>query len=537
MGDRTTITAWNVASRVTGFVRVVAVAAAVGITYLGNIYQSANLVSNIVFELLAGGLLTVPLVPVFVRLSTTRSHERGTSSDTPATDGPSPADDFAGALAGLVVAGLGAVTVAGLLAAEPIMRLLTAGTADGGIRRAQVELGAALLWLLLPQLVLYGIGAVATALLHAERRFAAAAAAPVANNLVVIATMAAFVAVRDGQPVSLALSTGERLVLGLGTTAGVLAMTLIPIVALGRAGHRLRPRWRPRHPAFGHLGRTGAWGALLLVANQGLVTATLLAANRVEGGVVATQLAYAFFLLPVALLAHPVFTAVHPRLAAAVAAGERGSFAGQYGAALRSIVRTVVPAAAVLAVAAGPALVAIRVGALDEGGAALAGRVAAAYAVGTVGYAAFLLMTRAATASDRADLPGVVSVGVAVGGAVAMAAGVAVAEGSDEVIAVAAAHSAAWLVGAVVLGFRLGRATGVRTALRPAIVDAVAGGVLATAAGVAVRVALPVPDGRPGGVVRAAAVAVAAAGAALVWLAGRGQLRTPAAASTVGARP
>src|SRR5207244_6297992 len=63
-----TISAWNALSRLTGFVRVLAVGAALGATFLGNTYQSSNLVSNLLFELLAAGLLAAPLVPVFVGL-------------------------------------------------------------------------------------------------------------------------------------------------------------------------------------------------------------------------------------------------------------------------------------------------------------------------------------------------------------------------------------------------------------------------------------------------------------------------------------
>src|SRR4029450_8407026 len=63
-----TITAWNTVSRVTGFVRVLAVGPPLGTPVLGNTYQSSNLVSNILFELLAAGLLAAPLVPAFVAL-------------------------------------------------------------------------------------------------------------------------------------------------------------------------------------------------------------------------------------------------------------------------------------------------------------------------------------------------------------------------------------------------------------------------------------------------------------------------------------
>ncbi|MDQ1375680.1 MAG: putative peptidoglycan lipid flippase, partial [Actinomycetota bacterium] len=63
-----TISAWNTVSRITGFVRVLAVGAALGTTFVGNTYQSSNLVSNLLFELLAAGLLSAPLVPAFVAL-------------------------------------------------------------------------------------------------------------------------------------------------------------------------------------------------------------------------------------------------------------------------------------------------------------------------------------------------------------------------------------------------------------------------------------------------------------------------------------
>ena len=55
-------------SRVIGFVRVLVVAAVLGTTFLGNAFQSANSVSNVLFELLAAGALSAVLVPAFVKL-------------------------------------------------------------------------------------------------------------------------------------------------------------------------------------------------------------------------------------------------------------------------------------------------------------------------------------------------------------------------------------------------------------------------------------------------------------------------------------
>ena len=55
-------------SRITGFVRILVVAAVLGTTYLGNTYQSANSVPNLLFELFAAGALQAVLVPTLVHL-------------------------------------------------------------------------------------------------------------------------------------------------------------------------------------------------------------------------------------------------------------------------------------------------------------------------------------------------------------------------------------------------------------------------------------------------------------------------------------
>src|SRR5689334_11649693 len=126
------ITAGNVASRVTGFVRVIAIGAALGTTFLGNTYQTSNLVSNILFELLAAGLLSSVLVPTFVRLIDTGHRD--------------DAEHVAGAVLGVCLAVLGAVLLAGLVLRPVIMRLLTIAVSDQEVRRQEIALGSFLLW-------------------------------------------------------------------------------------------------------------------------------------------------------------------------------------------------------------------------------------------------------------------------------------------------------------------------------------------------------------------------------------------------------
>ena len=187
---------------------------------------------------------------------------------------------------------LGAVLIAGLLLRPWLMRALTLAVSDPRVRRQEVALGSFFLWFFLPQLLFYAAGAVATALLTAARRFSAPAFAPVANNLVVTATMGVFWWVHHGGHAGLDLSLGDRLVLAVGTSIGVLAMTVVPLVAAWRAGLRLRPRWDLRNPSVRALARPGVWAAAYLALNQVLIAVTLVLANRVAGGVVAFQIAY-----------------------------------------------------------------------------------------------------------------------------------------------------------------------------------------------------------------------------------------------------
>ena len=504
-----TIGAWNGVSRVTGFARVLAVGGALGTTFVGNTYQTANLVSNLLFELLAAGLLAAPLVPVFVALV-----------DDGRTD---ELVDLGGVLLGLSLAVLGVVVVAGMVLSPAIMRALTLAVGDPELRDAEVRVGAFLLRFFLPQVLLYAALAIATAVLNAHRRFAAGAVAPVANNLVVIATMLTFAAVRAGAAPTMALPTVHRLVLGVGTTAGVVAMAAIPTVAAARRGLRLRPRWDPRHPRIAAILRTGAWGAVVLAAVQVLIVVTLVLANRVRGGVVAYQIAFTFFLLPVALAAHPIFTALYPRLAAHAHAGRWRAFAADLEDGMRRVLFLVIPASAALAVLGTPALRVIRIGALDRGSAELVGHVLAAYAVGLAGYGSFLLLTRAWTAAGDPRVPALVAAGVAVGGAALMVVGSSVADGEDRVVALGVAHSIAMTAGAAVLYVLLRRRCGGEVRIVPTLARSVATAVAGALAAVAVVDALD----RGGRTAAATAAAAGAVAIACVVLAGQWVLRGP----------
>jgi putative peptidoglycan lipid II flippase len=183
---------------------VVAVAAAMGTTYFANTYQSANTAPNLIFELLAAGILTSIFVPTFVSYLVEGDEAGGWRA--------------ADALASVAIVALFALAAVLVLAAPLIIRLLLVGV-EGSVRSDSIRVGTELLRLFAPQIIFYGLGMIMTGALHAHRRFAMPAMAPIFNNLVVIAVYLSYAAMRGtGRPELSEVPASHIWLLGLGTT-------------------------------------------------------------------------------------------------------------------------------------------------------------------------------------------------------------------------------------------------------------------------------------------------------------------------------
>ena len=503
------MTVLTAVSRATGFARMVVVAAVLGTSYLGNTYQSANSIPNILFELFAAGALQAVLVPIMVD-----AVDRGRAEG----------ERVAGVVLGAILGLLGGLVAAGVVAGPWIMRTLVSGVDDPMVQAEQVRLGTFLLWFFLPQVLFYAANLVATAVLNASGRFALPVVAPTANNLVVIATYLLFAAMRGGQPPSLDLAPGERLVLAVGTTLGVVAFCLVPVVGVRRSGFRLRPVVAPRDPILRRLARRGAWAAGFFAAAQALLVVVLYLSNGTEGGVVVQQLAFVLFMLPTSLFAAPVFTTMFPTLTRLSRSRAWGGFTGEVARTARSVwFSTVVSAGALVALALPLArLVALgnASGRVTEVAGAIAG-----FGVGVPGYALVLYLTRVCYSFDDVRGPTLVNVLVTAVGAGAMGVLVARGPAADRIALVGVGFSAAHWVGAAALALvvrsRLrGEGQAVRGVWVPALraVGAtVVAGLVASATVAAIGADRPAP----------AAVALAAGGAllgivvvAVVWITG-----------------
>ena len=462
----------TVAARVVGFGRVAVLSRTLGTSCVGDAYQAANAVPNVVFEVVAGGALAAVVVPVLA--GAVASGDRVTASRT------------ASALLTWTVLVLTPVALLGAFAAPTLMRALLS---DDPTCAGAVETGSRMLVVFMPQVVLYGVGIVLVGVLQAHRRFLGPALAPLLSSLVVIGAYLLYAA--RGRVENLSdLGRGQELVLSVGTTLGVAVLCLGLVVPLRRCGLHLHPTLSFPVGVAGTARRLALGGIAALAAQQvSLVVALRLAATDTDqGAVVAFTVATALFLLPWAVLAVPVATAVFPTLASA----DEAAYGRELGRALRAVLLAMSGAAAVLCVVAVPVarlLVEGVPGAERTGSLAAA---VAAFAPGLVGYGLVALLSRALYARGRARTAAVAAVTGWLTVAAADLALVAALPEADRVVLLGVGNS----IGVSVAGLLM--LVGVRRALvgSGAGRSALAGAVGAALAALVLLV--PMPDPQPG---------------------------------------
>lgn len=440
-------------SRITGFGRLAAMTAAFGIVEgpLADAYNKANVAPNIVYELVLGGVLSSVLIPVLVETLRRDEAEHRHVTNTITT------------IAGLVLL---VITTAGIAGAPWLAALFTLGADGSAADVAELRRVVTLfLRLFLPQVLFYGLTTVWTAYLNAHRHFAAPMFAPVLNNLVVIGVLLWYGAIVDFRAVAELgrLTAGQLWLLGLGTTAGILAMTLPLWPVSRRHGWGFRPTLDWRHPMVRRVGRLGGWAMLYVGLNQVgyLVVIVLTSAIPGDGAFAAYASAFVFFQLPHGIYAVSVMTALVPGLAEAASAGETARYRAQLAAGIRATALFIVPAAVGLAVLSAPIVrLLLERGAFTAESTELVSVVLTAFAVGLPSFSLFQLFLRAHYALQDTRTPVLVNVAaVSLNIAVDVALFLAL-PGQWKVVGLALGHAAAYTLGATLFALRLRRRIG-----------------------------------------------------------------------------
>lgn len=468
-------------SRATGFVRTVAIVAALGVNPVSDAYNLANTTPNILYDLLLGGVLSSVIVPVLVRVS--RDEEDG-------------GEAFASSLLTLVALGLGAAVLVGLLASPLIIHLYSGS--DSSTR----SLAVTFLRIFLPQVLFYGLGATIGAILNVRGRFGPPMITPVLNNLIVIAAAAVFIFMPGPQPPTTTTITHTQiLVIGGGTTLGVVVMTLALFPYLRATGFRYRPRLDLRHPALRQAGRLAGWMLVFVIVNQIAYLVVARLATSSKSTYTAYTNAYQLFQLPHAIVAVSVITALLPRMSGHAAEGRADLLRDDLSRGMRLSYVAIIPAAFGLLVLSRPISVALFAHHnTTVHGATEIGSTLTAFAVAIVPFSTFQLMLRAFYARHDSRTPALVASALAatnIVGAYALATVLPIAHRG---VALASAFAISYFVGAAILTVllrrQIGGLDGARV-LRMVARTTVASGVAALIAGLLAAVLHSAAGGGP----------------------------------------
>jgi putative peptidoglycan lipid II flippase len=235
-----------------------------------------------------------------------------------------------------------------------------------------------------------------TALLHARRRFAAPTWVPVINNLIVSAVLFLIPTVAGGHP-SLEDVRDDNsllLLLGLGTTAGVVAMTVALVPFVRRAGIHLRWVFDLKNAAVREVVKMSGWTLGYVVTNQIALAVVYVLANRTSGGVAAYTIAFVFFQLPHALIAVSLMGALVPEMSSAARGSDMPAYKRHFSLGIRLISLVVMPAATGYIVLARPIISALVEYGAAEGNVGLIGDALAMFAIGLLGFSIYLFTLR-----------------------------------------------------------------------------------------------------------------------------------------------
>ncbi len=386
--------AGTVVSRGLGVVRGGMQAAVVGLGLTGDAWDVANTLPNIIYLLLAGGVLNAVLVPQITRAA---SHADG-------------GREYIDRLLTIAIAGIAVVAVVFTLGAGLLVRLYSSATWTPDLR----SLSTTFALICMPQIFFYGVYTLLGQVLNARNHFAAYMWAPAVANVVAIAGMAYFLANYPREAAVGSWTSPMVWVLAGSATAGVAAQALVLVVPLWRSGFRFSPRWGFRGVGL----RSASTVALWTFATSGMASAGFIITSQVltyagkagssAGLVVPGKISYSnaflIFMLPHSLVTVSLVTALFTRMSRAAQAGDLGEVRADVSRGLRLTAVATVPAT-VGALVLGFAATATLFPANSEAGTRGIAMVMMAMMFGLVPFGVYYLLQRVFYAFEDAKTP------------------------------------------------------------------------------------------------------------------------------------
>jgi putative peptidoglycan lipid II flippase len=375
-----TVASGTALSRLTGLARIIVFGVVIGQTALADAYDIANNAPNVVYELLLGGILTATLVPLFTRHLQTGD------------------DDSISAITSFAIVALGAITAFAIALAPLIFKVFSLNPAKEIDAELFGQAGTILTRLLLLQIFFYGVTSLCTSILHAQKKFFAAAWTPVLANIVTITSLTFVSRVSNVDPPTLSeVVTNNSLqwLLGMGSTSGIIVMAIGMMLALRGSGAKLKWNFDLSHSSVKELLKLSGWAVGYIAANQVALVIIKNLANPGSGNVDAYSKAYTFFSLPHGLLAVSIATTFVPELARAVTQNNKQEFDRKFYSGIRLTALATVPASLVLVIFAKPIVATLlQYGNFDASATTNTARALVGLSVGLSGFSVYLFVLR-----------------------------------------------------------------------------------------------------------------------------------------------
>lgn len=363
-------------SRVLGYVRVVVIGTTFGAGEDLDAFFAAFRIPDLIFQLVAAGAVASAVVPIVSGLLATGQRDR--------------AWRVVSTLANLMLVGLLLLAVAAFIFARPLVAAITPG-----FEGAQLDRTVDLTRIMLASPILLALGAIATAALNAERRFAASAIAPIVYNVAII-----------GGAVLLSDSMGVT-GLALSVVAGSAALLAVQLPALSRVGFRITPRIDLSDDQARRVLVLMGPRVLGLSASQiTMVVMTSLATGVAVGAVSAFTIAFALYQIPMGVIGIPLGIVILPSLSHELAAGRTSNYLALISRALRLLLFVMLPIAAIgIAVRHQVVEVLLGYGRFDDAAVALTADTLLPFLAGLAGHALIGVLARAFYARQDTRTP------------------------------------------------------------------------------------------------------------------------------------
>lgn len=354
-------------SRLLGLLRDVAIGAQFGTSGSYDAYVVAFRIPDIIYTLIAGGILVSAFVPTF--------------TDYLAKDDRPGAWRMASAVINLVTLILIVAAVIAAVFAEPLVRYLLAP----GFGPEKQQLTTQLMRLMLIPPIIFGISGVVMGILYAHQSFWLPGLAPSMYNLGIIAGA-----------LVLAPTLGV-FGLAIGAIIGALLHLLVQVPGLIKIKARYTAHLSVRDPGVREVMRLMVprlFGVAVIQLN--FLVETILASFLSTGAVSALNYAWRVMLTPQAVVAQSVATAAFPTFADQYSRGQLSQLRSSLSATIRSILFIAIPASIGLLVLCQPIIqLVFQRGQFTEESTALVAAALGAYALGLIGHSGVEILARA----------------------------------------------------------------------------------------------------------------------------------------------